>query len=133
MRSVYIIKNYGIPYLYSWIHRITGIGLILFLWFHIHTLSYLSDPAEFDLKLERFNTLGLNYFEWLLALPVIFHALNGGRLILYEIFSNRKEGLLATWVAGLTIIYSLILLLIMYVSNISIVPSVEPPSTIICS
>lgn len=103
---VQLNKFYGTAYLFSWVHRITGVGLVLFLWFHIYTLSYLPDAAEFDSKLERFNALGLNYFEWLLALPVIFHALNGGRLMLYETFGSRRDEALLMWVAGITIVYS---------------------------
>lgn len=116
-------KAYGIAYLYAWLHRFTGVGLLLFLWVHIYTLSFLVVPDKFDSKMEWLNHVGLYHLEWLLALPVIFHALNGGRLILYEIFNNRQDGLLSTWVAGLTIIYAFILLLIMYASRFSITPS----------
>jgi succinate dehydrogenase hydrophobic anchor subunit len=66
----------------------------------------------------------LYYLEWLIALPLIFHTINGGRLILYEVFDNRRDDLMAKWVAGITIIYTLILLLVMYVANISITPSI---------
>ena len=116
---IQIQRVYGISYLYAWLHRLAGVGLLLFLWAHIYTLSFLVEPDKFDLKVEWLNRLGLYYLEWLLALPVIFHAMNGGRLMLYEIFNNRRDELMAKWVAGATIIYTFILLLIMYVSNIS--------------
>ena len=64
--------------------------------------------------------MGLNYLEWLLVLPVIFHALNGGRLILYESFGNRRDNLLIAWVSGLTILYALLLFLLMILPNISL-------------
>ena len=119
MRLVQIQKAFGITFLFSWAHRVTGIGILLFLWAHIYTLSYLVEPVQFDLKVEWLAQLGLYYFEWMLALPVIFHALNGGRLILYEVFGNRRDELLVTWVTGLTILYSFFMVLIMYLSNIS--------------
>lgn len=125
MRSVHIIKNYGIPYLYSWAHRITGVGLILYLWLHIYTLSFLPDPAQFDLKLELFNVLGLNYLEWLLALPVIFHSLNGGRLILYETFGSRRDEALIAWVTGLTIVYTIGLGLLTLAADLSPASSIS--------
>ena len=121
---IQIQRVYGIRYLYAWLHRLAGVGLLLFLWAHIYTLSLLVEPDQFDLKVEWLNRLELSYLEWLLALPLIFHAINGGRLILYEIFDNRRDDLMAKWVAGITIIYSLILLFIMYVANISTPPSI---------
>ncbi len=123
LQWIQIQKVYGINYLYAWLHRLAGVGLLLFLWAHIYTLSFLVEPDKFDLKIEWLNRLGLYYLEWLLALPVIFHTINGGRLILYEIFNSRRDDLMAKWVAGITIIYTLILFFIMYVSNISTAPS----------
>ena len=75
MRWVQIHRAYGTAYLFAWAHRISGIGLLLFLYAHIYTLSYLVEPVEFDSKVKWLGQVGLNYLEWLLALPVIFHAL----------------------------------------------------------
>ena len=116
-------RAYGFAYLYAWLHRLSGIFLLLFLWVHIHTLSFLTEPEKFDAKVDWLGRIGVFYLEWLLAVPVIFHALNGGRLILYEIFNSRHDGLISTWVAGLTVIYTFTLLFIMYVVKISIAPS----------
>ena len=123
LQWIQIQRAYGIAYLYAWFHRFSGVALLLFLWAHVYTLSFLVEPDKFDSKVEWLGQMGISYLEWLLALPVIFHALNGGRLILYEIFNNRQDELLAKWVAGLAIIYAFILLFIMYVSHISIAPS----------
>ena len=46
--------------------------------------------------------------------------LNGGRLILYETFGNRRDERLITWVTGLTILYTFFLFFIMYLPNISL-------------
>ncbi|MGD8445598.1 MAG: hypothetical protein PVI94_19020 [Desulfobacterales bacterium] len=123
-KRIQIKRVYGIGYLYAWLHRLAGVGLLLFLWAHIYALSLLVEPDKFDLKVEWLNRLGLYYLEWLIALPLIFHTINGGRLILYEVFDNRRDDLMAKWVAGITIIYTLILLLVMYVANISTTPSI---------
>lgn len=116
-------RAFGIADFYAWLHRFTGVGLLLFLWAHIYTLSFLVEPDKFDSKVEWLKQVGMYHFEWLLALPVIFHALNGCRLILYEIFNSRQDGLMTSLVAGLTLIYTFVLLLIMYVLNISIAPA----------
>ena len=118
MRLTQIHRAYGMAYLFAWAHRVSGIGLFLFLYAHIYTLSDLIEPVEFDLKMEWLDQVGLNYFEGLLVLPVIFHALNGGRLILYETFGNRQDKLLVTGVTGLTILYALLWFLRMVLPNI---------------
>ncbi len=115
-----IHRAYGTAYLFAWAHRISGIGLFLFLYAHIYTLSDLLEPAQFDSKIKWLGQVGLNYFGMMLALPVIFHALNGGRLILYETFGSRRDERLVSWVAGLTILYWVLLFLAMYFSNISL-------------
>jgi len=120
MRWIQMHRAYGSTYLFAWAHRVSGIGLILFLYAHIYTLSYLVEPVEFDSKMEWLVQVGLNYLEWLLVLPVIFHALNGGRLILYESFGNRRDNLLIAWVSGLTLLYALLLFLLMILPNISL-------------
>ncbi len=124
MRWILIHRTYGIAYLFSWAHRVTGVVLLFFLWTHIYTLSYLIDPVAFDSKVKRLGQLGFDYFEWVLALPIIFHALNGGRLILYEIFGCRRDELLIKWITGLTIIYFFFLALVMAVSNMSLALSI---------
>lgn len=84
-------RHFGLPYAMAWLHRAAGIGLLLYLWLHILTLAGLSDPERFAAKLRLFRRLGLSTLEWLLALPVILHAANGGRLILYEIGGWRRD------------------------------------------
>ena len=55
--------------------------------------------------------------EWMLGVPVIFHALNGGRLILYESFGNRNDDLLIRWVLGLSVVYMLLMGIMMILAN----------------
>jgi succinate dehydrogenase hydrophobic anchor subunit len=115
-----IHRTYGSAYLLAWAHRISGIGILLFLYAHIFTLSDLLEPAQFDSKMAWLDQVGLNYFGLMLALPVVFHALNGGRLMLYETFGNRRDEVLIAWVAGLTILYFVLLFFVMYFWNISL-------------
>lgn len=122
-RWILNIKSIGPSYLYAWLHRFCGLGLLFFLWVHLYTISLLADPNIFDSKMAWLNQVGLYHLEWLLALPVIFHALNGGRLILYEIFNIRQDRLMGTWVVGLSILYTFMILLIVYRSNFSVRPS----------
>ena len=122
MRTIQIHRAYGSAFLFAWMHRISGIGLVLFLYAHIYTLSFLIDPVAFDAKMKWMDQAGLIHLGWLLALPVIFHALNGARLILYETFGIRRDELLIAGVAGLTLFYSIVLFFMTYLTHISLAP-----------
>lgn len=107
----------GWPYLAAWAHRISGGLLVLYVWFHIFTLSALSDPVRFNTKMKVFGFVLFVFLEWLLALPVIYHALNGGRLILYEVFENRRDDIVLRWVIALGALYTLLLAFFMVIGN----------------
>jgi succinate dehydrogenase / fumarate reductase cytochrome b subunit len=112
-----LARSRGWPYLASWAHRITGVLLVLYVWFHIITLFSLCNPDSFDSKMKFFRYFLFVFLEWLLAVPVIYHALNGGRLILYEIFGNRKDQIVLLWVVVLSVIYTFLLGLFMAMGN----------------
>lgn len=116
-------SNRGVPYLISWGHRLSGILMVLFIGFHIFTLSFLSTPDAYADKMKLYRIPILAFLEWALAIPVIFHALNGGRLILYESFGCRRDDLLLKWVAGLSILYAVILAVLMLIGNQSVSPA----------
>lgn len=110
-------KTRGWPFVIAWIHRIAGISLVIYVLIHIYTLSFLSEPQIFDAKMRLFGSFFFYILEWLLAAPVIIHALNGARLILYEIFGARNEGVLFRWMFGLCIIYVMLHALLMVMGN----------------
>jgi succinate dehydrogenase / fumarate reductase cytochrome b subunit len=70
----------------AWIlHRISGIALIGYLFLHIYSLSPLSQGrAAFDAKMETFSTPFFMILEWLLFAFVLFHSLNGIRIVLVD-------------------------------------------------
>jgi succinate dehydrogenase hydrophobic membrane anchor protein len=113
-------RNRGVPFVISWCHRLCGIGLVLFVWFHIYTLSSLAVPGAYDRQMALYRLPVLGFIEWALALPVILHALNGGRLILYESFRFRRDDLLLSWVAGLGLLYAVILAVLMLLGSQSV-------------
>jgi succinate dehydrogenase hydrophobic anchor subunit len=106
-------RTRGWPFIVAWLHRIFGIVLALYFCIHIYTLSFLASPVDYDSKMKLFGFFILSFLEWLLAVPVIFHALNGGRLILFEIFGRRNDESLIKWVLGLSATYILLLGLMM--------------------
>jgi succinate dehydrogenase / fumarate reductase cytochrome b subunit len=115
-------RNRGVPYLASWCHRLTGILMIIFIGVHIYTLSFLTTPDAYADKMSMHQLPGLAFFEWALAIPVIFHSLNGGRLLLYESFRYRRDDIMIKWVAGLTLLYTGILGVLIQTGNQTVSP-----------
>jgi succinate dehydrogenase hydrophobic membrane anchor protein len=110
-------RNRGLPFIISWSHRLSGVLLVVFVWFHIYTLSFLMVPGAYADQMKLYAMPILAFVEWALAVPVIFHALNGGRLILYESFCFRRDDILLKWVAGLTLLYAGMLAVLMLAGN----------------
>jgi succinate dehydrogenase hydrophobic anchor subunit len=115
-------KIKGWPYVIAWCHRIAGLFLVAYLWFHIYTLLSLSSPPLYNATMKIYRYTLFTILEWGLALPVIFHALNGGRLILYESFSSRNDESMIRWVLGLSILYMVLLGVLMLIGTQGVSP-----------
>ncbi len=113
-------RTRGWPFLISWGHRITGILLVIFIWFYIYSLTYLYTPGAHHATATSFGSFILALFQWILAIPVIFHALNGGRLMLYESFGIRNDEGMIRWVLGLSVLYLALLGLVMLMGDQSV-------------
>jgi succinate dehydrogenase / fumarate reductase cytochrome b subunit len=110
-------RTRGWPFVIAWLHRISGMLMVLYIWVHIYTLSFLATPDAYDSKMKLLGFFPFSFLEWLLAAPIIFHALNGGRLILYEIFGSRNDESMIRWVLGLSATYFLLLGVLMVMGN----------------
>jgi len=113
-------KTRGWPFVIAWMHRVTGVLLTFYVLVHIYTLSFLATPAGYDSKMKIFGFFFFTLLEWLLAVPVIFHAFNGGRLVLFEIFGARNDGSMLRWVFGLSATYVLLQALLIVMGNQSV-------------
>ncbi len=120
--AAFYAKTRGWPFVIAWMHRIAGVLLALYALIHIYTLSFLTVPHGYDSQMKAFGFFIFPFMEWLLAVPVIFHALNGGRLILYEIFENRNDNKIIPWVFGLSASYVLLHAFLMIMGNQSVSP-----------
>lgn len=71
---------------WAWIlHRITGLALIGYLFMHIYSLAPLSQGREaFDTFIKAYTTPFFMILEWLLFAFVLFHSLNGIRIVLVD-------------------------------------------------
>jgi succinate dehydrogenase hydrophobic anchor subunit len=110
-------KTRGWPYIIAWLHRFTGIGLTFILIIHIYTLSSLQTPDGYNIRMKIIASPLCFFLAWVSSLVVGFHALNGGRLILYEIFGRRSDEGMIRWIFGLSAAYAAMVGLMMIVKN----------------
>lgn len=113
----YYSKTRGWHYVISWLHRITGIGLIIILMVHMVTLSSLQTPDVYNAKIKIIVPPVFLFLAWVSSLAVSFHALNGGRLILYELFGRRNDADMIRWIFGLSAAYAAMVGLMMIMNN----------------
>ncbi len=84
----------------AWLlHRITGLGLILYLFMHIYVIHHISlGRKEFDQVMALVQNPIAHLLEiWLLAC-VVFHGLNGIRVVLIDYGSAGEADQHRAWV-----------------------------------
>ena len=91
--------------------------LVAFILLHLYTLTKLSVPPEYTATVRSYGTYPFAILAWALSLPLIFHALNGGRLILYESFGLRDDSAMIRWAFALSGLYMLVLGLLMLLGD----------------
>lgn len=78
----------------SWayiLHRLTGIGLTVYILVHIILLTtLLKGDRAFNEEMAFFRTPVFLFFEWLLGSLVMFHALNGLRIALIDLGNGAR-------------------------------------------
>ena len=89
---------------YVWAaHRVTGLVLLVYLFVHLGTLgAVLAGEDSFDRALAFFRNPLARFFELLLVTIVVFHVLNGLRLICLDLFPAWAQDRLAYGVLVLT-------------------------------
>lgn len=80
----------GDPGMWSWaLHRITGATLFFFLFVHVlDTALVRVSPDMYDQVIEVYKTPVVALMEMGLVVAVLFHALNGVRVILVDFWSE---------------------------------------------
>jgi len=110
-------KTRGWHYLITWLHRLSGIGIFLYLIVHISNISLLQAPALYNAQMRVMTGPACVFFSFLAVLLVGFHSLNGGRLILYELFGRRNDATLLRWSFGLALAYVALVTIVMIMKN----------------
>ncbi|MGV8018088.1 MAG: succinate dehydrogenase, cytochrome b556 subunit [Ignavibacteria bacterium] len=104
---------------WAWIlHRITGLGLTVYIMVHIIALTgLLKGEAAFNEEMALFSSPVFLFGEWLLGALVMFHSLNGVRIALVD-FGNgaryHKQILAFVYVLGVLMVAGMAYLIFLH-------------------
>ena len=79
--------------MWSWVlHRITGVSIFFFLLVHtLDTALVRLDPVAYNQVIETYKTPVIGVAELGLVAAILFHALNGVRIILIDFWSKGAK------------------------------------------
>jgi len=68
------------------LHRVTGLGLVFFIFFHILSITKATaaDPSSYDLMIRRMQDPDFKLGEIMLYAALLFHGINGIRILLID-------------------------------------------------
>ena len=94
--------------MWSWLlHRITGLGVLLFLLIHIVDISLLGfGPAVYNEGIALFGLTIVRFLSLALIAGVLYHSYNGVRIMLIDFWPKgaRYQGVMFAAVMVLTIV-----------------------------
>lgn len=79
--------------MWSWVlHRITGVAIFFFLLVHVLDTSLVRlSPEAYDVVISTYKTPIIGLAELGLVAAILFHALNGVRIILIDFWSKGSK------------------------------------------
>lgn len=87
--------------MFAWIlHRLTGIGLVVYLIIHVWGLKALSDPETFNALIAKYHSPLFKGLEFLLLVGVVYHAMNGLRIVLIDFLGWSPKQKKLFWTLG---------------------------------
>ena len=96
---------------WAWIlHRVTGVGIILFLFAHVVDTAVIGwGPKAYNRVLSVYHNPGVRILEWVLVGMVIYHAVNGVRVLLLDFWSNAVlHHRLLSWITAAAVIGAMV-------------------------
>lgn len=75
------------------LHRVTGLALLVYLFFHIQSITEanLADPSRYDVLMRRFQESDFKIGEILLYAALLFHGINGIRILLVDLVVDNTH------------------------------------------
>src|SRR5690242_11429788 len=89
----YMIRLRGREMYFAWLlHRISGVAIVLFLFLHIVDTSLVGfGPGAYDAFVAVYRFAPFRFLEVVLVAAVIYHAINGVRIIVADFLDNTNE------------------------------------------
>ncbi len=88
--------------MWAWVgHRLTGLALVAYVFLHlsfISTASMAEGGADFDTLMETTSQPLFVAMDFLLVIVVIYHAMNGLRVVLFDMGIGIRRQKLVFWV-----------------------------------
>ncbi len=86
--------------MWAWVgHRLTGILLVVYLYMHLSFLSQASlNHESFDQLMERMAQPLFVFLDFLLICAVLYHAMNGIRVVLFDMGIGVRKQKLVFWI-----------------------------------
>ncbi|MBE0518940.1 MAG: succinate dehydrogenase, cytochrome b556 subunit [Thermoplasmata archaeon] len=89
--------------MWAWVgHRLTGLALVAYVFLHLSFLSTASmgaDGSSFDTLMATTSQPLFVAMDFLLVIVVIYHAMNGFRVVLFDLGVGIRRQKLVFWVA----------------------------------
>lgn len=88
--------------MWAWVgHRLTGLALVAYVFLHlsfISTASMAEGGADFDALMETTSQPLFVAMDFLLVIVVIYHAMNGFRVVLFDLGVGIRRQKLVFWI-----------------------------------
>src|SRR4030067_3564241 len=86
--------------MWAWVgHRLTGVLLVVYVFLHLSFLSQASvDHLSFDALMGKRAEPLFVFFDFLLVCAVIYHAMNGLRVVLFDLGIGIRNQKLVFWI-----------------------------------
>ncbi len=96
---MYQLKEGQIAYI---LHRVSGVAIVLFLFMHIvENFMLLQGPEAYNTTIGFYHTWYFRLGEFALVAAVVYHALNGIRIIIVDFWQRSTEYQKQMWYAVL--------------------------------
>ena len=96
-----------------WVHRLTGIGLSIYLIMHTYVLSSaITSPETFNERMGQVQSPFFAILEVVLIAGVFFHMLNGIRVTIADFFGMSRSHKGLFWLV--IILFSILMILAIY-------------------
>ncbi|ACU53157.1 succinate dehydrogenase, cytochrome b556 subunit [Acidimicrobium ferrooxidans DSM 10331] len=92
------------------LHRVTGFLVFMFILLHIVDVATLNDPHVYEQIHQLYGNIFLRLFEVGLLFALLYHALNGLRVIMIDFFPGavRNERALFQAMLGLSVLLTIV-------------------------